>query len=262
MTQKPVRRQASVATRVRVPKSAELVAQALRLRIVRGDLSEGDGLPPENILMQQFGVSRPTLREAFRILESERLITIHRGARGGGRVHEPSDEVAAGYAALVLQHRGTSLRDVYRARSAIEPLCAGMLAARRTTQQLKELRAVLDAQCNGTVAPQDTPTGVDDSFHRMVVDMAGNQTLGLMFGMLQQILVLAATPAPRPASAATDPADRRRAARAQRAHQELLDHIERRDAEAAEQVWAKHLAGMQGLVLGTADPDGRLDILG
>src|SRR5690349_4407942 len=98
MTQQPVRRQPSVGAHVRVPKSAELVAQSLRLRIVRGELREGDGLPPENVLMQQFGVSRPTLREAFRILESEQLITVHRGARGGGRVHAPNGDVAARYA--------------------------------------------------------------------------------------------------------------------------------------------------------------------
>src|SRR5436309_3200194 len=98
MTQEPVRRQANVGAHVRVPKSAELVAQALRMRIVRGHLQEGDGLPPENVLMQQFGVSRPTLREAFRILESEQLITIHRGARGGGRVHAPGDDAVARYA--------------------------------------------------------------------------------------------------------------------------------------------------------------------
>ncbi|EIV96383.1 transcriptional regulator, partial [Frankia sp. QA3] len=59
---------------VRVPKTAELVAAHLRRQIVRGELHEGDALPPEAVLMEQFGVSRPTLREAFRVLESEALI--------------------------------------------------------------------------------------------------------------------------------------------------------------------------------------------
>ena len=72
-----------VAAPVKVPKTAELVATQLRNQIVRGDLREGDALPPEAALMAQFGVSRPTLREAFRVLESEALISVRRGARGG-----------------------------------------------------------------------------------------------------------------------------------------------------------------------------------
>ncbi len=212
-----------LGAQVRVPKSAELVAQAMRLRIVRGELHEGDGLPPEIVLMQQFGVSRPTLREAFRILESEQLITIHRGARGGGRVHAPSGDVAARYAALVLQHQGASLRDVYRARSVVEPACARMLATRRTSQQLKELRAASEAQVDG--------------FHRLVVELAGNQTLALLAGMIEHILALAA-----PLGAAESEQTARRRQREQRTHEELVEHVENRDADAAEALWARHLA--------------------
>src|SRR5580704_2051753 len=72
--------------RIRVPKTAELVAAELRRKIVRGELAEGDALPSEAALMADFAVSRPTLREAFRVLESESLISIRRGARGGARV--------------------------------------------------------------------------------------------------------------------------------------------------------------------------------
>src|ERR1700680_3463946 len=62
--------------RIRVPKTAELVAAELRRKIVRGELAEGDALPSEAVLMAEFAVSRPTLREAFRVLESESLISI------------------------------------------------------------------------------------------------------------------------------------------------------------------------------------------
>ncbi len=66
------------------------MAAELRRRIVSGELEVGgDPLPSEGKLMSQFGVSRPTLREAFRILESEQLIRVLRGARGGARVLKP-----------------------------------------------------------------------------------------------------------------------------------------------------------------------------
>ena len=98
------------ASRVRVPKMAELVAQQLRRQIIRGELPEGAALPSEAALMTQFGVSRPTLREAFRVLESEGLINVRRGAHGGARVQIPNGEAAARYAGLVLEFRGATKR--------------------------------------------------------------------------------------------------------------------------------------------------------
>jgi DNA-binding FadR family transcriptional regulator len=86
----------------RVPKTAELVAQRLRRQIISGDLAEGDALPSETTLTETFGISRPTLREAFRVLEAEQLISVRRGARGGARVHAPSADVAARYAGFRL----------------------------------------------------------------------------------------------------------------------------------------------------------------
>src|SRR5581483_5962264 len=133
-----------VGARVRVPKMAELVASDLRRRILRGELVENDALPSESALMERFGVSRPTLREAFRVLESESLISVRRGAHGGARVHLPNADSAARQAALVLEHRGVSMRDVYEARGVIEPGCAAMLAANRTPADLDELRAALE----------------------------------------------------------------------------------------------------------------------
>ena len=110
-----------VGQRVRVPKTAELVAAHLRRQIVRNELHEGDALPPEAVLMAQFGVSRPTLREAFRVLEAEGLISVRRGAHGGARVHTPDVDVAARYAGLVLEHRGATLSDVYEAAGLLDP---------------------------------------------------------------------------------------------------------------------------------------------
>ena len=74
---------------VRAPKIAELIADQIRGNIVRGVLKAGDTLPPEVVLGKQFGVSRPTLREAFRILENESLIVVRQGSRGGVVVVHP-----------------------------------------------------------------------------------------------------------------------------------------------------------------------------
>ena len=60
-------------------KAADVVAAALRRRIILGELQEGEALPPETA---DLGVSKPTLRQAIRILESESLVSVRRGSRG------------------------------------------------------------------------------------------------------------------------------------------------------------------------------------
>ena len=112
-------RQDQSSARIRVPKTSELVADQIRAQIIRGELAEGDFLPPEGQLMESLGISRPTLREAFRILEAESLISVVRGSRTGAKVHKPSTELVSRYAGYVLQAQGTTIADLYQARLAI-----------------------------------------------------------------------------------------------------------------------------------------------
>src|SRR5215469_3718883 len=97
----------------RLRKKPQQIADELRRLIVSGELSEGDSLGHEPELVERFGVSRPSLREALRILEAEGLISVVRGMLGGVIVHEPDERMAARTAALVLQARNVSLADVY-----------------------------------------------------------------------------------------------------------------------------------------------------
>ena len=99
---------------VRVPKAGEMVASQLRRQIVLGELKEDDQLPSESVLMEQFGVSRPTLREAFRILEAEGAITVRRGVRGGARVQVPDINVAARHIPEVVSCLRCSVRQARR----------------------------------------------------------------------------------------------------------------------------------------------------
>jgi GntR family transcriptional regulator, transcriptional repressor for pyruvate dehydrogenase complex len=247
---------AEYGTQVHVPKAAELVAGALRLQIVRGELKEGDALPAESVLMQQFGVSRPTLREAFRVLESEQLITIHRGAKGGARVHVPSGDVAARYAALVLEHRGTTLADVYQARAVIEPACVRILAQRRTAAQLKALRAALEAE-RDALGDVDLRPGAGN-FHRLIVEFSGNKTLLVLWSMLEHILGMATTSR---FTGGESVAGRRALSKGSRVHEKLIELIEERKAAEAEQLWIEHAAEAQAFVLTGASGKTVLDLL-
>lgn len=111
-----------------VPKASQVLAKVLMERIVRREIAAGDCLPPEPELMAQYDVSRPTLREAIRILETQGLITTTRGGRRGARVHYPTPSQAAEYAAFVLQLNGASLPDVMQFASFVTPSAARLIA--------------------------------------------------------------------------------------------------------------------------------------
>jgi DNA-binding FadR family transcriptional regulator len=90
------------AAQLHQPRVAELVADALRQRILGGDLTDGQLLPNQENLLTEFSVSKPSLREALRILEAEGLITVRRGNVGGAVIHQPQARHAAYTLALVL----------------------------------------------------------------------------------------------------------------------------------------------------------------
>jgi DNA-binding FadR family transcriptional regulator len=170
---------------VRSPKTAELVARTLRRMIVDGQLKDGDFLPHEAELMAHFQVSRPILREAVRVLESERLVEVRRGSRTGARVRVPGPEIVARPAGLLLEVSGATLADVMTARIAIEPAAAKLLAERGTEDahnQLENLVSEIPAAWEaGGLARASA------NLHRRLTELSGNATLGMIGGMLHEI---------------------------------------------------------------------------
>jgi GntR family transcriptional regulator, transcriptional repressor for pyruvate dehydrogenase complex len=249
---------APIGMQVRVPKMAELVASHLRRQIVRGELAEGAALPTEAALMQQFQVSRPTLREAFRVLESESLITVRRGARGGARVQLPNADVAARYAGLILEHRGTTVADVYEARIVVEPPAIGLLARRRTAAGLTQLRAALDEHDAVSDHPGQSMRA-HTAFHTLLIDLTGNQTLRVLMGIVDQIISSAVWPR---VEADTESTVRTSASRkGLKVHHRVVDLIEARDDVEAEKLWRKHLTEARDYLL-QGEAKSVLDMLG
>lgn len=116
-----------------------MVAANLRERIVDGTLPDGGDLPTLDRLVQEFSVSPPSVREALRILENERLITVRRGSVGGATVHRPKPEAAAYMMGLVLQASQTRTVDLAVALTELTTVCAG-LCARRSDRRKRSYR--------------------------------------------------------------------------------------------------------------------------
>jgi DNA-binding FadR family transcriptional regulator len=220
-------------TPVRPKKSSEIVADRLRLAIVKGDIPKGDALPAEHELIESFGVGRATMREALRILETEGLLNVTRGAKGGAQVIGPTLGLAAHAVGMVLQGQGTRLADVQVARQIIEPPAARMVAERQSPETIKILTELLEAEKNST--PADFPFAAM-RFHEALIQLSGNHTLSIFLMVLHEIHegVAVGLSARSNGSKVND--------RVVEIHETLIDLIKAGEGEAAETLWRDYWA--------------------
>jgi DNA-binding FadR family transcriptional regulator len=235
---------------IKLPKAAELIAENIRQRIVQGELKSGDALPSEPELMTEFQVSRASLREAFRILEAESLIEVKRGARGGARIRLPRDDTAAKSVGILLQIRGATLREVFEARLIIEPPLIHQLATTRTEENLEELRQHIDYEREHLTDFRAFAVAAAE-FHRILMRQAGNITLALFVGMLDELYLRQLTRFV--ARARPDQVKLNKSALM--VHSQLLDMIATRDGDAAETIWRYHMQQSRKVILAELGED-------
>lgn len=228
---------ADLDRRVRLPKAGELVARKLRNSIIRGEIREGTMLPSEQEMVQQFGVSRPTLREAIRILESEQLLEITRGLHGGARVLKPSIDVAARYFGFLLQANDVTLTSVFRTRVMIEPAAVRFIAKEKRPEAVQRLRECLE-QADAATEATDNALAFS-AFHRIIIEETRNPTLTMLMAMLNAVLdrylvsVAAVFGQYVEAKAETD--------RARKSRWRLVELIENGEEDKAAHLWRSYL---------------------
>lgn len=227
--------------RIHVPKTSEIVADKIRTQIVRGELNEGDALPPEGQLMETLGISRPTLREAFRILEAEGLISVVRGSRTGAKVHKPSVELVSRYAGYVLESHGTTVADLYQARLAIEPSVVRWLATDKGGGSTVRLRKLLATMTK--LLEEDRHEEFIEKvevFHQTLVAATGLQTLTFLSRMLLNMTARHQNEYQRRHPRSLEA--RRKSSRVGlRSYEKVVELIEAGDVEAAVAHWRLHL---------------------
>jgi GntR family transcriptional regulator, transcriptional repressor for pyruvate dehydrogenase complex len=240
-----LRRQAAATTGSQREKPKQ-VADALRNEIIEGQLNEGDSLGTEASLLDRFGVSRPTLREALRIVEAEGLISIARGALGGVTVHRPDERVTARAVALVLQSRSVDLADVFDASAIIEPAAARSAAlSRGRVAAARRLREIITEQKRAIDDVGDF-TSSQIRFHSEIVTLASNRTLIIVMEMLNEVIARAIETVITQ-QRRDDRAGRRAVIRA---HEMLADLIETGEGDVAQSHWNTHMARLRRSLLG------------
>jgi GntR family transcriptional repressor for pyruvate dehydrogenase complex len=234
----------------RLPRMAELVAADLRRRIIGGDLADGAELPREAEMVEEFGVSRPSLREALRILETEGLIRIRRGKVGGAIVRRPTAQSTAYHVGLTLQSRGVTLRDLAQARGVLEPACAGFAAGQPASARkkiVKRLTELID-ESEACLGESYAFTETALKFHAAVVELSGNTTVAVLAGALEAVWSSQERHWAERASHEGGYPDPKAQSEVLRAHRRVVRAIADGDPEAAIESMRSHLSKSQPYV--------------
>jgi DNA-binding FadR family transcriptional regulator len=216
----------------RRPRKAALqLAQQIVDDITDGDLAPGSKLASEREMLERFRAGRGTLRESLRFLEMNGVITVKAGPHGGPIVSEPGGRDFAEVLGLFMQLRGVTFEVLISAREILEPELAGLAATSRTDEQAAEItdsiagmRAFLDDERNFLAE--------NDRFHAAVASAAGNELFTLLISSLH--VITDGVPL-----GLTYSLPRREAVL--RAHEEISDAINARDAEGARWAMRSHI---------------------
>lgn len=242
---------------LRQPRIAEMVADVLRRRIISGELSDQATLPKQEELIDEFNVSKPSVREALRILETEGLITVLRGNTGGAVVHAPQSDNAAYMLGLVLQAQQVPLRDLGAALKHIEPLCSALCASR--PDRATEVVPHLEARHAHSLEVQDDDVLFTQSmreFHEEMVARCGNQTMIQLVGALESLWTSHERDWARRQTSQGSFPQRHVRSTSLKVHARLIRLIDEGKAEAAEKLAREHL----GESIFYASSDGEMSI--
>jgi GntR family transcriptional regulator, transcriptional repressor for pyruvate dehydrogenase complex len=222
---------------IAVARASSAIAEQIRTAIVTGQLGQGDRLPPERELAEQFGVSRVTVRDALRALEAMGLIDVRVGARGGAFVTVPSGDVVGQTMSDMMMMQAITPEDIVEARLVVELGTVTIACSRASDEDIARLRELCDRGREALAAKSYTRE-LSWKFHGLLADITHN---GAVEGLTQSFR----------SSLSMHPIRTREGARAfertVEEHDRILEALERRDGAAARSEMATHLLRGTGL---------------
>ena len=238
-----------VFRRMRIAPAYKAVSAEIERIIVSGELEPGAPLPTEQELAQQFGVNRSTLREAIRQVEQEGLVERREGRRLFVAMPGLTDFAPRAIRSLVLQQ--ATFHELWEVAVVLEPLATRLAAQAARSEDLDALGsnlARMEALASG--APDDAANAalidLDVEFHTMVARASRNRALMLA---REPVSLLYST-----TLAKMQVALPQMQARNSAAHREILQALQKGDADGAEQWMRKHIIDFQrGFVLAQLD---------
>jgi GntR family transcriptional repressor for pyruvate dehydrogenase complex len=222
----------------------EEIVRQIRTLISEGKLKSGDRLPPERELAERFKVSRPSVREALRTLESMGLIEIRLGE--GTFIRGISVDSLVEPLALVILTQRAAVGELFEARRLLEPPIAALAARRSTKDEIQEMERILEEQAREITAGR-TGLAQDAAFHAAIASSTHNRAITRIVHALIDLLTQSREESLQIPGRAT---------RSHQDHRRTLKAIQRRDSASAERAMLDHLVAVERLIMGRQAEDG------
>ena len=173
--------------KIKAKTKCDLTTEAILSMLASGAYKAGDRLPPEGELMELFAVSRVTLREALKRLNTMGVVTIRQG--DGTYVQNPDvkNVVQPVISGMVVQ--SLSINELYDARMFIEVGMVRLAARNRKKEDMEALRKLLLGM-EKTMDPFDSAefSALDGMFHEMIGKLSGNHVLLSTYTALRELI--------------------------------------------------------------------------
>ena len=207
--------------------SSEIVHQIERL-ILEGVLRPGDRLPAERDLAGEFGVSRPTLREALALLEASGLLTARQG--GGTYVADVMHSIFGEPIIRLFGKHEKATGDYLEFREGIESITARYAALRATPEEIADLEVKLQ-KCNETTGDVKEYLTADFDFHYTIAKITKNDLLIQSMFVVKKYCY----------EALVKYVDKAISVDGTKRHKGILEAIKNHDPDAAEDHMNKHI---------------------
>jgi GntR family transcriptional repressor for pyruvate dehydrogenase complex len=230
---------ARLITPIRKTRLAEDIADRMRELILDGTFPTGEPLPGERQLAERFGVSRGSIRDAFRMLEMIGLLEMRHGQ--GTFPRELSVDRLVTPLASVLTNRRDLEAELMDVRRMFEPAVARVAAARITDDDLAELRRIITVQRRKVNAGQSALVE-DTAFHAALARATGNTVVVRIMETLNDLLTESRRRALQ---------QRSRPERSLQGHEAVVAALTRHDAEEAARAMHLHIDQIAEILRGT-----------
>ncbi len=214
---------------IRKARVAEQLADRIRMLILDGTFPAGKPLPAERLLAQLFGVSRGSIRDAFRTLETIGLLVTRHG-QGTFPQELHVDRLVAPLASI-LRYRHDLQDELLDVRRMFEPAVARVAATRVTDEDLADLQRILDAQ-RRKLKTGRSAIAEDTVFHEILARATRNRVVVSIMATLNELLEESRTHALRQEG---------RPGRSMRGHAAVVAALRRHDADGAASAMRTHI---------------------
>lgn len=235
-----------IGHKIQSKTKCDLVVEQIVSKLVHGELKHGDRLPPEAALAEEFGISRVTIREAFKKLNMMGIVSIHQGDGTFIEEIKLDNLMSPLYSKLLLNE--TNIKKIYEARLWIEAGCASMAAEDASDAALQEIEETLGAMKAAMEADDnDRFSSLDDQFHMQICAASGNYVLSSTLSIIRRITRIYLAHMMTDETMADSYAH----------HQRILSALCARDSDAAEAAMKLHIRGCKQAMLASLKTEPR-----